>query len=112
MPELSIESREQQKSGGRSVSNLNIRSSSAYGPEGLDEDEELSRRLGYLNLAAFYSAIRRRIKFITLTTTAVVVTVIRTSTYYVTVSTKTFFVQICTPTPFPFSVCPRSSGRN
>jgi hypothetical protein len=111
MPELSIESREQQKSGGRSVSNLNIRSSSAYGPEGLDEDEELSRRLGYLNLAAFHSAIRKKLKFIALTVTTVV-TVIRTSTYYVTVSTKTFFVQICTPTPFPFSVCPRSSGRN
>ncbi|XP_046642694.1 uncharacterized protein LOC124327741 [Daphnia pulicaria] len=110
MPELSIESRDEKS--GRSLSNLTIRSSSADGPEELEEDEELSRRLGYLNLAAFYSAIRRRIKFITLTTTAVVVTVIRTSTYYVTVSTKTFFVQICTPTPFPFSVCPRSSGRN
>jgi hypothetical protein len=110
MPELSIESRDEKS--GRSLSNLTIRSSSADGPEELEEDEELSRRLGYLNLAAFYSAIRRRIKFITLTTTAAVVTVIRTSTYYVTVSTKTFFVQICTPTPFPFSVCPRSSGRN
>ncbi|EFX82073.1 hypothetical protein DAPPUDRAFT_101458 [Daphnia pulex] len=109
MPELSIE--DQTKSGRRSVSNLNVRSSWADGPQELEEDEELSRRLGYLNLAAFYSAIRKKLKFIALTVTTVV-TVVRTSTYYVTVSTKTFFVQICTPTPFPFSVCPRSSGRN
>ena len=108
MPELVIESRDEKS--GRFLSNSMVRTSSVDSPEELEGDEELSRRLGYLNIAAFYSAVRRRIKFITLTATTVV-TVIRTSTYYITVSTKTFFIQICTPTPFPFSVC-RRSGRN
>ena len=88
----------------RSLSNSMIRSATVDSPE--ETDEELSQRFGYMNIVAFHSALRKRIKFITLKATTVV-TVIRTSTHYVTVSTKTFFVQVCTPTPFPYSVCTR-----